>query len=83
MYRWLGSRLQYLCSSLLWMLSRVEGQIISRTYSQEIEVSMLPSGVLDSTTFQQLLDIASKMSQELLDIAIRGIHTPRSWDLPP
>ena len=44
---------------------------------------MLPSGVLDSTAFQQLLDVASKMSQELLDIAIRGIHTPRSWDLPP
>ena len=30
---------------------------------------------------QPLLKIASSMSQELLDTAIRGIGTPRSWDL--
>jgi hypothetical protein len=55
------------------MLSQVEGQIISRTYPQEIGVSRLLSAVLDGTMFQQQLDIASRIPEELLGIAIKGI----------
>jgi hypothetical protein len=74
---------RYVESYVLYPRKRGKTRIwlIQMNYYQETGVSIRLSGNFRGRVFQELLGIASRMSQKLLHIATRGTNTPRSWDL--